>query len=90
MQKSPSLQPCPSGAPAHGAHAGGNESDGTASTPVVTESQPAFPGPAAQPHQLLSQSMLPAAIDVPEGGLPNYRTLKHDLDVPTFLRKQMD
>ena len=23
-------------------------------------------------------------------GLPNYRTLKHDLDVPTFLRKQMD
>lgn len=29
-------------------------------------------------------------LDVPDEGLPNYRTLKHDLDVPTFLRKQMD
>jgi cell division protein FtsZ len=29
-------------------------------------------------------------LDGTDESLPNYRTLKHDLDVPTFLRKQMD
>ena len=29
-------------------------------------------------------------LEAADESLPNYRTLKHDLDVPTFLRKQMD
>jgi cell division protein FtsZ len=29
-------------------------------------------------------------LEATDESLPNYRTLKHDLDVPTFLRKQMD
>jgi cell division protein FtsZ len=32
----------------------------------------------------------PLDLEGTDEGLPNYRTLKHDLDVPTFLRKQMD
>ncbi len=47
-------------------------------------------GDPPRPSSSRRRSGDPFALDVPDDGLPNYRTLKNDLDVPTFLRKQMD
>jgi cell division protein FtsZ len=45
----------------------------------------------AQPGSFLrGKSPGTLTLELPEDGLPNVRIMKHDLDVPTFLRKQMD
>ena len=57
-----------------------------------TETAP-VPEPAPQPQASFfrgGRQTAPFTLQPSEDGLPNYRTLKHDLDVPTFLRKQMD
>ena len=46
--------------------------------------------PPSQGSFMRGRSYAPFTLDVPDDGLPNYRPLRHDLDVPTFLRKQMD
>jgi len=60
---------------------------------AIAAAAPPLPADAPAPAQgsfFRARGVGPLALDVPEEGLPNYRTLKHDLDVPTFLRKQMD
>jgi cell division protein FtsZ len=52
--------------------------------------EPPPPAPSTSGSFFRKRSVGSISMDVPEDGLPNYRTLKHDLDVPTFLRKQMD
>src|SRR5262245_8326604 len=50
------------------------------------------PGPTASRARTFFRGRPMGSLEL-EGtdeSLPNYRTLKHDLDVPTFLRKQMD
>jgi cell division protein FtsZ len=50
---------------------------------------PGAQGRSAGPYTR-ARAALPFGLEIPEDGLPNYKALKHDLDVPTFLRKQMD
>ena len=60
---------------------------------AIAAAAPPLPADVPAPAQgscFRARGVGPLALDVPEEGLPNYRTLKHDLDVPTFLRKQMD
>lgn len=50
---------------------------------------PAEPAPRAR-TLFRGRHMGSLELEGTDESLPNYRTLKHDLDVPTFLRKQMD
>jgi len=74
---------------ATGFHREEAESEPPPPEPPITD-----PGPGSRPRPggafVRGRGGTLFQVDVPDDGLPNYRQLKHDLDVPTFLRKQMD